>query len=89
MLALSLPLAVHALLLPHGAAPARIARCARVLCVADPMPQPDTTELYATMDRLLRKAERSPRVRTLKQQWLTMPPEEVLAPARGAVWGYP
>merc|ERR1719356_1721688 len=46
-------------------------------CVADPMPT-DTTQLYATMDRLLRRAERSPSVRALSKQWLTMPPEELV-----------
>ena len=47
-----------------------------VSCVVDPMPS-DTTQLYATMDRLLRRAKRSPSVRALSSKKLTMPPEEV------------
>uniref|UniRef100_A0A7S3W0U5 Uncharacterized protein n=1 Tax=Strombidinopsis acuminata TaxID=141414 RepID=A0A7S3W0U5_9SPIT len=39
--------------------------------------QPSTAPLYAMMERLLRRAERSPPVRALASRWLTMAPAEL------------
>jgi len=65
---------------PHIHTAPQLIRYRGASCVADPMPT-DTTELYATLDRLLRRAERSSSVRALSKQWLTMPPEQLVESA--------
>jgi len=41
-------------------------------------PQPSAAPLYSMMNRLIRKADRTPSVRALTSRWLTMAPEELV-----------